>query len=346
MGVAVAFDLPDDPGAAVVGLHQPPGASDRDRRVVRRHRASASRSAPSSAACCSSTGHGARSSSSTSRSPRWPWSPARAWCRTRATPRPAASTLSVRCCRSAFVGLLVVDRHRSAVTRLDRPRHARRLRGLGALLLAGVRRLGGAPADPLLDVRFFRNPRFSAASAVDLDRVLRPVRVHLHDHDVLPAHPRLQRAAGRLRDPPVRGRHGRPVAGGDAARQAGRDQGRRRHRHAADGLRFRRRLDGGGRLQLLGRHRPVDVPDGRRDGPGDRPRDGFHPRLAAARQSRGGLGGQRHDARARRSARRRRRRVDPELVLRQPPRGLVGEPRRPASRSSAWARSRWPRGWR
>ena len=78
---------------------------------------------------------------------------------------------------------------------------------LAARTLAGFARRGRAARGfvawerrttaPLLDVRLFRNPRFSAASRRGHALVLRALRVHLPDHPVLPVPPRLRPARDR-----------------------------------------------------------------------------------------------------------------------------------------------------
>jgi hypothetical protein len=57
-----------------------------------------------------------------------------------------------------------------------------------AVFVAWERRV----AQPMLDVRLFTNLRFSAASGSLDGRLLRPLRVRRHDHDVLPIHAGLQ----------------------------------------------------------------------------------------------------------------------------------------------------------
>ena len=68
-------------------------------------------------------------------------------------------------------------------------------------------------ATPLLDVRVFRSARFSAAAGAISVGLLRPVRVHLPGHPVLPVREGLLDAGGRRAHPPVRRlrRHHRPA---------------------------------------------------------------------------------------------------------------------------------------
>ena len=83
-------------------------------------------------------------------------------------------------------------------------------------------------AQPMLDVRLFRNLRFSAASVAVTIELLRARRLHLPDHPVLPV-PQGLRAAGD-RPAAAAGRHLRRdrLARRDAARGAARHQARRR----------------------------------------------------------------------------------------------------------------------
>ena len=92
-------------------------------------------------------------------------------------PTPAASTSSAPCSRSPACRAAVGD-HRGPGQGLDRLHRGRGLRPRppGA---RRVRPCGSCAADPMLDVRFFRNPRFSAASGAITLVVLRPVRVDL-----------------------------------------------------------------------------------------------------------------------------------------------------------------------
>ena len=92
---------------------------------------------------------------------------------------------------------------------------------------------------PMLDVDVFRRPAVLAPAACRSRRVLRPVRVHLPGHPVLPVRPRLQPAVGRrahrARSPCSRHRRA------DSARlvQPLRHEGGRDRRPALDGDRVR-----------------------------------------------------------------------------------------------------------
>ena len=73
-----------------------------------------------------------------------------------------------------------------------------------AVLLAAFIGWERRASNPMLDVRLFRNLRFSAAS-VGHGGVLHPVRVHLPGDAVLPVHPRLRPASTGVRILPVAG---------------------------------------------------------------------------------------------------------------------------------------------
>ena len=73
-----------------------------------------------------------------------------------------------------------------------------RVRCVGAVLLVGVRRLGGrGPLRPMLPLRFFRIRAFSAANGVSLPHVVRRVRRDLPPRPVLPGRPGVLAAPGR-----------------------------------------------------------------------------------------------------------------------------------------------------
>ena len=110
----------------------------------------------------------------------------------RAAARPRrASSLS-----TAAMALLVY-------TIIEAPDHgwgsARTLGGfaLTAVLAAAFVAWERRTEQPMLDVALFRNPRFTAASAVGHDLVLRAVRVHLPGHPVLPVPQGLRPAVDR-----------------------------------------------------------------------------------------------------------------------------------------------------
>ncbi len=153
--------------------------------------------------------------------------------------------------------------HRGAQPRLgirgDRRRDRRVAGGAG-----GLRLVAGAAAGP--DARRATVPQPSVRRGERGDRagVLRAVRVHLHDHPVLPDRPRVLAAARRAGDAAVRVRHRGVLAGGDDRHEAARHQGRRRVRPPADGRRPPRRGHHPDRRLLLGPHRPRDGADGGR----------------------------------------------------------------------------------
>ena len=172
---------------------------------------------------------------------------------------------------------------------------------------------------PMLDVRRVHQHALHRRQPVGDVRVLRPVRVHLHGHPVLPVRAGLRHARGRRAHGAVRAvhRHRRAAVGAKLAaalRHEG-DRGRRAWSSMAIGF-VRSPATIGGRLALLA-HRRVDVLHGRRPRPGQRAGDRGDHGLAAAGQGRRRLGGQRHDPRARRHARRGHRRQPVRLGLRQ-----------------------------
>ena len=126
--------------------------------------ASASPSARSAAACCSSTSGGARSSSSTCRSASPRSSSARSSSPTRRTPTRASSTRSGSVLSIVgLFGLLFALIEGPDKGWTSTPVLAAFAIGLGFLATFAWWELH---ADhPMLDIRFFKNPRFSAASA-------------------------------------------------------------------------------------------------------------------------------------------------------------------------------------
>ena len=89
--------------------------------------------------------------------------------------------------------------------------------------------------NPLLPVRIFENLRFCAASVVGDLGVLRPVRLRVPDHPVLPARPGLHATAGRGPDLAGCGVDRAGVGAVAGAGRADRDQARRRRRARLDG---------------------------------------------------------------------------------------------------------------
>ena len=311
----------------------------RDRGPRRRARAR------SSAASCSTTSGGARSSSSTSRCAR-----SRVVVGLRRAARVArpgragaidwtGAALSGAGLRRARVG-----GHRGAVGGLDVGAAcsppARSPRSRSAPSCVRQRRA----AEPLLDVRLFRNPRFTrrerarswcCSSRSSGSCSCRPstcsscsgyspsaagVRVLPYAGAMIVFAPLSAKLVARLGTRRV-------ATAGMLLFAAG--PGRRR-----DG---RRRARGYGRLAVALRA------DGRRDGPRGRAGDRVDHGLAAARAGEHRLGGQRHDARARRRARRRRRRQHHVLALRRrelPERRAVGTAQPRARRSCTRCRGR------
>ena len=159
-------------------------------------------------------------------------------CRSRVTRAPGGSTPSARLLSVAGITLLTWSI-------IEAPQHGwgsfATVGGIGGSLaiLGGFAWWQARRPDPMLDVRLFRNPRFARGERGDRAVVLRPVRVHLHDHPVLPGRPRLRPAGRRARDAAVRVRHRRVLAGRDAAHAADRHQARGRGRAPADERRVR-----------------------------------------------------------------------------------------------------------
>ena len=181
--------------------------------LVRRWPRSASASARCSAASCSSGSPGRPCSWSTCRSRPPPCSQARARPR---EPRPAPGRFRPRRRRTLDRALA---RSSTAIieapgARLDGPAYPRQLRGRRAADRASSAGSCSA-AEPMLNLSFFRNPRFSVGSAADRHRVLLALRLDLRDHAVPAGRARLQRTAGRGRD--------------DAARVRSRDRRRLEH---------------------------------------------------------------------------------------------------------------------
>ena len=133
---------------------------------------------------------------------RSPWS-----CRRRGTRRSSASTRSARCCRSAAIGMLVW-----AV--IEGPVHGwtstTRIAAFaaGAALLAGFVAWERRTDHPMLDVSVFTEHALHRRQRRRDVRLLRPLRLRLPRHAVLPVRPRLRHAGGRRPHRAVRRVHG------------------------------------------------------------------------------------------------------------------------------------------
>ena len=223
--------------------------------------------------------------------------------RTRRTRAAARSTRSARSCRSSGWSRSSTAIIEAPSHGLDRPDDPRVVRSR-VVVLVGVRRVGAHTDHPMLNLEFFKNPRFTAANISitlvffalfgslffltqylqfvlgysPLQAGFRVAPIALDDHRGLPDH--------------------RP------ARQPGREQAARHRRDGSSSLglcssRRARSTSGYGHvlvsiMVLWHRH-------GARDDPGDRIDHG----LAAAGEGRRRLGDERHDATGRRRARRR-----------------------------------------
>ena len=117
---------------------------------------------------------------------------------------PVGAVLSILAERAAL------RHHRGPVGRVDLDRVVTALVA-GAVFLALFGFWETHSSHPMLDIRFFRNPRFSAASAT-ITSPLHAVRVHVPAHAVLPVRARLLTA--RVRP------HDRSGGGGDHGRRA------------------------------------------------------------------------------------------------------------------------------
>ena len=198
----------------------------------RRRRASASRSARSSAGSCSTTSRGARSSSSTSRSAWWHRRPAPGRAR---VARPGRAALDWAGAALSGVGLValvwaVIEAPSNGWTSPAVLGAGRARGGRAGRLRASS---SAASAEPLLDLRLFRDPRFTAASATDDGAVLRALRVPVPGDPVPAVRARLLAVGGGRARAALRGRDDRLRAALGEARRALRDQAGRDRRHAA-----------------------------------------------------------------------------------------------------------------
>ena len=176
-----------------------------------------------------------------------------------------------------------------------------------------------------------------------LGGLLRPVRLHLPGHPVLPVREGLLDAGGRCAHPPVRHLRRRHRAARRPPRPALRAPAGREQRSVPHVGRPRRRQSPRRRQRLLRSGHPRHGPDGDRPLPGDRAGHRGGHELAPEGEGGGGGRGQRHHPGARRHARRGGGRQRVRLGLRPEDRGLPGASTRCRRRRSPRPGSRWPR---
>ena len=289
MGVGAALIFPATLALLVSTLPRSPGAGHRHRHLVRRHRPVGRARARSAAGCCSSTSPGLRCSWSTCRWPSIALVAGRLLLAESA--RPAAGP--VRPARRARLDgrrrAAGLDDHRGAGARLDvgrppSPGSRRRRWPLAGFVGWELRR-----PDPLLDVRLFANPRFSAASgaiALAFFGLFGFIFLITQYFQFVRGYGTLEAGLATL-----------PFARGDR-RAVARWRSWRCKRFgtklvvaaglAADGAGFVRGRRLGRRLRLLGPHRRLDGADGRRAGADHRPgHRGDHGRAAAGQAGAG-----------------------------------------------------------
>ncbi|MEZ5262583.1 MAG: MFS transporter [Acidimicrobiales bacterium] len=125
-------------------------------------------------------------------------------------------------------------------------------------------------------------------------QLLRPVRLHLPRHPVLPVRAGLRHVLGRGAHPALRRRRRRHRTDQRPPGAAHRHQGGGGRRAGAHGRRLRDRLDDAGRFLVLGRAGAGHGADGLRARPGRCAGHGVDHGLAAARAGRGGFRSERH----------------------------------------------------
>ena len=265
--------------------------------------------------------------------------------RRRATPSTRRSTGSARCCRSSGSARWSRRSSRRPPTAGPSPLI---LAGFALALvgLVGLRRSGSCTrSEPMLDVRFFRNPRFTSATSDRHAHVLRALRVHLPRHAV-PAvrarvHARSRPACARCRS-----RRAMMVVAPLSSKAV---EWLGTKRVVVTGM-LRVRVGPGGRVDItvsIGYPRVgiAMILHGRRHGPRHAARDRVDHGLAAEGAGRRGLRGERHQPRGRRRAgcRRARQHADVDLRARSSMRSCRPAcparcARRPTSRSAPRSR--------
>ena len=172
--------------------------------------------------------------------------------------------------------------------------------------------------DPMLDVRLFANPRFSAASgaiALAFFGLFGFIFLITQYFQLVRGYDPLRAGVATLPFAIVTGALS-PAA--IALMKRARHQGGRHRRTGPDERRVPGRRGNDPRLRLLGPDHHLDGPHVRRAGPDLKPRHRGHHGRAAARQGRRRLGRQRHHPRTRRHPGRGDHRLGDELRLRQP----------------------------
>ena len=203
------------------------GTGRRRSRSGRPPPASPARSVRWRAASCSRTSGSGRCSSSTSPSSRSPSSAAGSSSRSRRTPTRRVSTRWARCCRSSGISSLVFG----LIQAPDKGWGSAQT--LGAFAVAAVVLTAFVlwelhVDEPMLDMRFFRNPSFSTGQRRHDARVPRHVRRHVPDDAVLPARARLLAAVGGAAIAPDGADHDhRRAAHAEAEREVRREPCRR-----------------------------------------------------------------------------------------------------------------------
>ena len=103
------------------------------------------------------------------------------------------------------LGLAAVRHHRGPGDGLDRPARSSPPSCIGVVAASAASSCGSCTRrHPMLDMRFFQNPRFTRGQQRDHAHVLRHVRLDVPDDPVLAVRARLHAAAGRRAAGPVR----------------------------------------------------------------------------------------------------------------------------------------------
>ncbi|HET6185876.1 MAG TPA: MFS transporter [Trebonia sp.] len=165
--------------------------------------------------------------------------------------------------------------------------------GAGVALLAVFALWERRAGEPMLEHHPVPRYPLQRRQLLHRGRVLRPVRLHLPDHPVLPDRLRLQPPVGRHPHAPVRPGHRCRGAGRPAARRPPGHQDRGPRWPDTDGRRLLHRVDPRERQRVLRPGPDLDGGDGGQARPGDRAVNRRHPGGPPAGQGGGRLSGQR-----------------------------------------------------